>query len=212
MEVSDLPFGIRFAQLVLDPIELRGIHVVAVENEKLDFALLERIVTLAVHVEWLVKNFVGVVVVPEAGIELYSCIEHRLVRLFELTVKVAGLVATVDVVTHHDHEVETDSFPVCFHLGSDFVLGGIASAVIANDCEAGRFLLQRQLEFKMCLSSGWRLLKHWRKYRVPARHEGPGANGNQSCEKSFTDHWLSGVIMSGIRSTIRLAAMSRSTN
>src|SRR5712675_358441 len=128
---TDPPFGLRALQVLVKPAQLSGIHVVAVEREESHVSLAEGVVTLAAHVERLVKPFViGIIVISQRGVELHASVEKRLVRLLELIDEVTRGVAAVDVVAKHDHEVELDSLPVRLHQSCDIVLLALASAAI----------------------------------------------------------------------------------
>ena len=74
-------------QLVFEPLELRLIHVVAVEHEEPRAPLRECVVALAVHVEWLVVALRRIVVIAERRIERHLRIEQSLVGLFEFVAR-----------------------------------------------------------------------------------------------------------------------------
>src|SRR6185503_123623 len=120
----------------LEPVELLAIHVVRIEDEKLDVALRERIKALTVHVERFVEALVGIVVVAERGVELDAGIEQRLVRHLELLLKVLWSLSAVDVVANHDRKREVEALPVLLESPADLVLRLVAGAGVANHGEA----------------------------------------------------------------------------
>jgi hypothetical protein len=69
MEEADLPLVPRLLQRILDPGELLGIHLVAVEDEEAHVPAVERVIALAAHVEPLVLGVARVVVVAERSVE-----------------------------------------------------------------------------------------------------------------------------------------------
>ena len=93
MQKDDLPVGLRLAQPLVEPRQLRAIEVGRVEREELDtrrqprqqiLGRREGVVALAVHVERLVGHLSRIVVVAEHREELHVVVEQRVVRLFEL--------------------------------------------------------------------------------------------------------------------------------
>ena len=81
--------------------------IVAVESKKLYVRTrAECVVPLAAHIEWRILHLVRVVVIAEDRVELYAGVQQRLVRLFELAAVVRGGLAAVDVVPHHQDEIE----------------------------------------------------------------------------------------------------------
>ena len=109
------------------------VHVIAVQRKKLHVTLLEGVISLSIHVERLVQTFdVGIVVVPQRGIELDARVQQRLVWHFKLLRKITRIVPAVNIVAKHDHEIEADRLPVCFHLFCDFVLLFISGPTVAN--------------------------------------------------------------------------------
>ena len=109
MEVTDLPVLLPgILQLLFQPIELFGVHVVAVENEETDTAFLESVIVCSVHIKKLVEALVRIVVVAQRRVELDAGIQQQLVWYLELLFKIFGAAAAVDVVTEHDHEVERE--------------------------------------------------------------------------------------------------------
>ena len=76
---TNLPIRGGAFQFLLQPVDLFGIQVVAVEREKLNVALFERIVLLAVHIKALVKPLVRIVVIAERGVEQNARVHQRLI-------------------------------------------------------------------------------------------------------------------------------------
>ena len=159
MEVCDLPLGSGATQLIVDPLKLRGVHVVAIQDEELSVTLFERVITLAIHIEGLIPGLVGVIMISQAGVELDTSVEEGLVRSFKFQLKVSGLVPSVDVVAHHGHEVVADYFAVSLHLRRHLVFCRLAGAVISNHRETNRFLFERELNVNLGLPDGNGLLK-----------------------------------------------------
>src|SRR5450756_1666897 len=54
MEKADLPVRARAVELLLDPGQLRRVHVSAVEREEPYVAFLEGVIAFSTHVEWRV--------------------------------------------------------------------------------------------------------------------------------------------------------------
>src|ERR1041385_1567059 len=109
MKETDLPRSLRAFQVLIKPVELLGIHVIAVQRKESNIALAKRIVSLSAHIERLVETFiVGIVVIAQRSEEFYAGVKHRLIRLLELLYKILRRVAAVDVVAKHDDEVEFD--------------------------------------------------------------------------------------------------------
>ena len=148
VEEADLPVRARRPELLLQPRELRLVHVVAVQREEARAALgrLERVVALAAHVEPGVEALIRVVVVAERRVELDSGVEQRAVGLLELPAVVAWIVAPVDVVSQHEHELEWEIRPPLRQQARDVVLARLAGAAVADHRESQRPLLQRQRE------------------------------------------------------------------
>src|SRR5688572_5032725 len=113
MEENDLPFAARRLQLILEPLELRSIHVVAIECEKANAQLRpEAVVLLSAHVEVLVRRLTGrIVVVPKRGIKFYSGRQRCLKGLLEFVREISRIFATVQVVTEHQYELKGDLRP-----------------------------------------------------------------------------------------------------
>src|SRR5436190_4318374 len=108
VEVSDFPSATRSLELALKPVQLLLVHVVAVEREKpYIFLRLKRVVVLAAHVEFLIGNLAGgIVMISERGIKLHAGVEQRLIRLLELLVEILRSFAAIEVVPHHHDERE----------------------------------------------------------------------------------------------------------
>jgi hypothetical protein len=62
---SDPPPVVGARELFFDPLQLRLVHVVAVQREEACVALLERVEAFAIHVERLVEALCRVVVVAQ---------------------------------------------------------------------------------------------------------------------------------------------------
>src|SRR5581483_7545834 len=137
VEEANLPLRLRRPQILLEPRELLGIHVIAVQSEELDVTFLERVVAFAIHVEGLVQRLeFGIVMVAERSVKLYSGVEQGLVGELKFPGEVGGRVAAINVVAEHNDEIEIDGLAKCFHLLRDFVLFFFASAAVADDGEA----------------------------------------------------------------------------
>jgi hypothetical protein len=64
MKETYLPIaGSRILQLLLQPRQLFGVHVIAVEREKAHVAFLEAVVVRSVHVKKLVETLVRIIVI-----------------------------------------------------------------------------------------------------------------------------------------------------
>src|SRR5207244_8708917 len=130
---------------------------------------LEGVVALSTHVEEFVQAFIRIIVIPKRGVELYPGIEQRFVRQFELTDEILGAVPAVDVVTQHDHEIESNKFAVCFHLLSNLILGAAARPAVSYDRKAHGFRVQRKSQVNLRSGCGQaRLLRRrnwWRGLR-----------------------------------------------
>ncbi len=142
VEEADLPVRVAGGQLLLQPRDLRLVHVVAVEREETDAPLgrLERVVPLAVHVERLVEALVRVVVVPERGIELHAGVEQGLVRPFEFIGEIAWRLAAIQVVAEHQAEFEREPGACLGEPLRDPQLSASPGATVADDRETDRLL------------------------------------------------------------------------
>src|SRR5258706_7339290 len=97
MKKADLPVGSRIGKFFIQPLQLFGIQIIAVEGEEANVAFLKGIVLLAIHAEEFIKALIGIVVITERGIELDAGIHQRLVGNFELLLHVSRSVSAVDV-------------------------------------------------------------------------------------------------------------------
>ena len=90
--------------------------------------------------------------IAQRGVKLHPSIKQRLVRDFKFLREVSRLVATVDIVPKHDHEIETYRLPIHFHFFGDIVLFLVPRPAVANHREAHGVFLQRQLDVECCLA------------------------------------------------------------
>src|SRR5437016_5845681 len=88
MEVTNLPSRRSAGQFPFKPAQLLRVHVVTIERKKCCVALLVAVVTLASHIEWLVKSFVRIVVISQRGVELDVGIEESLVGILKLPLEI----------------------------------------------------------------------------------------------------------------------------
>ena len=88
--------------------------------------------------------------IAQRGVKLHPSIKQRLVRDFKFLREVSRLVATVDIVPKHDHEIETYRLPIHFHFFGDIVLFLVPRPAVANHREAHGVFLQRQLDVERC--------------------------------------------------------------
>jgi hypothetical protein len=137
MKEHDLPSRAARCQLLVEPVELCLVDVVAVEREEPDaIPRSETIEALAVHIERLVVPLQGgVVMVAERGIELYAGIQQWFIRNRKLLIEVARPLAAVDVVAHHDDEIEEIACAPRRQLVRDATLVLIAGACVADHRE-----------------------------------------------------------------------------
>ena len=84
MKVGDLPVGSRCRQLLVQPLDLLRIHVIAVEHEEADVALLEGPVAVPSEIERLIELLVGIVVISQRRVEFDFRIQQRFVGALEL--------------------------------------------------------------------------------------------------------------------------------
>jgi hypothetical protein len=141
MEETDLPFLPGIAQLLFQPLELRLIHVVAVEGKKPYSVFgLEVIVTLPIHVEQLIKPLVGTIVISQGGIELDACIQKGLERTLEFPLVVSRPFTTVKVISQHDHKLKGKLCPIVGELCSYFILPFPTGSAVSDDRETNRIL------------------------------------------------------------------------
>ena len=137
MKIADLPIVFsRIGQFLLDPRQLLRIQVRAVQNEEVDVAFLEGMISLPVHVEEFVEALIGIVVVSQSRVELYTRVQKRFIRDLELLLKVERTLASVNVVAQHQHESEWELLVKLQHAFRDLVLGWFPRAHIPNGREA----------------------------------------------------------------------------
>ena len=144
MEKTDLPAGSRIRKFLIEPLQLLGIEVVAVESEEVNIALLERIVLLAVHIEKFIEALIGIVMVPERSVKLDAGIEQGLVGDLELLLQVGWSFAPVDVVSQHDHKIKRKFLVKLQHPLRDLVLRSVSGSHISDDRKTNRAGLEGQ--------------------------------------------------------------------
>src|ERR1700747_1878146 len=147
MKEADLPVLISgILQLLLQPGELLGVHVIAVEGEEADISFFKSVVTRSVHIENLVQALVRIVVIPQRRVEFDACVQQGLVMYPELLFKILGAAAAVDVVSEHDHEIEGKSLPDAGHLLGHLILRLFTGSHVADGGEADRIVFQWELK------------------------------------------------------------------
>src|SRR5215831_5123538 len=92
---ADFPGLVSAFELALDPSQLIGVHVSAIECEETRFDLLEAVIALAVHIERLVEALVGIIVIAQRSVKLYTGIEQGFVGVFEFQLEVLGSLPAV---------------------------------------------------------------------------------------------------------------------
>src|SRR6266446_3570626 len=66
VKIADLPLGLGVVQRVFQPVQLRGIHVVAVQHKKAYVTLLESVIALSTHVERFVEALhTGIIMIAQ---------------------------------------------------------------------------------------------------------------------------------------------------
>ena len=168
VEEGDLPWRHGRAQRLLEPFELRRVHVVAVECEELRASLGEGVVALPFHVERLVQALRRKVVVAERRVELHTRAEQLVVRTRELALEVAGVLAAIHVVAEHDDEGEWKATVELGHAARNLVLPAPARAAIADHREIQRVAAQWQ---RQPLPHGPRRVRHARAQRRQSERE-----------------------------------------
>src|ERR1700733_15842949 len=127
VKISDFPGRRSTAQFPLEPVELRGVHVIAVEHNEANIALGERVIALPPHVKRLVEALDGIVMVPQARIELHpGSIEQRLVGLLEFNAEIPRGMPSIDVIAQHYNKIEWELGSRANHLLGHLILIGIA--------------------------------------------------------------------------------------
>ena len=132
MKEADLPAGIRSRKLFTEPLQLAGVHVIAVEREELHVAALEGVVALSLHIEGLVEPLVGIVVVAKRRIEIDARLKQRLIRIFEFFLEIGGALTTIKIVPQHDYEIERKYRVEIGQLPGHLVLRRLACSAVAN--------------------------------------------------------------------------------
>ena len=147
MEEADLPVLISgILQLLLQPGELLGVHVIAVEGEEADISFFKSVVTRSIHIENFVQALIRIVVIPQRRVEFDACVQQGLIRHLELLFKILGAAAAVDVVSEHDHEIEGKSLPDAGHLLGYLILRLFTGSHVAYGGEADRIGFQWELK------------------------------------------------------------------
>src|SRR5216683_502229 len=104
VKITDLPIrSCIIRELLFQPCQLLGIHVIRIENEEADIAFLEGIVLLSIHVKKLIETLVGLVVVAQTGTKLYAGIEQRLIGRLKLLRQITWTLTSINVVAEHYH-------------------------------------------------------------------------------------------------------------
>src|SRR5260370_15115373 len=104
VKIADLPIGSRIIrELLFQPRQLLGIHVIRIENKEADIAFLEGIVLLSIHVKKFIETLVWIVVIPQTGTKLYAGIEQRLIGRLKLLRKIPWTLTSINVVAEHNH-------------------------------------------------------------------------------------------------------------
>ena len=147
MEEADLPVLISgILQLLLQPGELLGVHVVAIEGEEADISFFKSVVTSSIHIENFVQALIWIVVIPQRRIEFDARVQQGLVRRLELLLKILGAAAAVEVVSEHDHEIEGKSLPDAGHLLGYLILRLLTGSHVTDGGEADRIGFQWELK------------------------------------------------------------------
>src|SRR5438105_15299522 len=100
VEKGDLPASVRIVQRLLQPCKLIAIERSAVEREEADaragqtlqrlLSLPERVVAATVHVEALVVDLIGLVVIANRSVKRYARVQQRAIGRFEFLQVVVG--------------------------------------------------------------------------------------------------------------------------
>src|SRR5687768_2027413 len=147
VEEDDLPVGSACRQLLVEPFELLAVHIIAVDREEPHAVLwLEAVVLLAAHVERLVLDLPGVVVIAQRRVELHAGVEERLVRPRELPFVVSGTLRSVQVVTCHQRKLEWKPRPPGGHLPRHSRLPCAGLTAVADDGELDGTIRVRQAQ------------------------------------------------------------------
>src|SRR5438067_10420068 len=92
MKEANFPCSLRALQVLVEPIELLGVHVIAVQSKECDLGLAESIIPFATHVERFVESLVvGIIMISQRSVEFHSGIEKRLIGFLELLFEIFGL-------------------------------------------------------------------------------------------------------------------------
>ena len=89
--------------------------------------------------------------VAERCVELHTRVQQGFIREFELAREILRPITSVNVISEHDHEIETDSLPVCLHLPGDLILFVVPGPTVSNYSKANRLRLERQLQVQCAL-------------------------------------------------------------
>src|SRR5687768_1569101 len=151
MEERDLPVGTAGGELLVQPLELLGVDIVAVDREEANAVLgLEAVVLLVVHIEQLVLNLARIVVIAERRVELHAAVDQRLVRDRELLLIVARTFPPIQVVARHQDELERKLRTPVDHLPGDSILSLAGLSAVADDGELDRVRFVRQSQVLPC--------------------------------------------------------------
>src|SRR5436190_23694698 len=132
-----------------------------------------------------------------------------LIRHLELLLKIAGAVATVDVVAEHEYELEGKRLAKSFHPRGQFVLRHLARAHVADGGEANGARLAGKRQLRLAAQRQRRADR--RKHQAADKAAGPNhlSPGMASGMKSTIMFVLSSWITSA-RPTIRYASSAGS--
>ena len=110
-------------------------NTAAGESAERLIAAAEGVVPSAAHIEVLVADLRGIVVVADRRLESHAGVQQCFIGPLELGGVVLGRVPVVDVVTHHQDEVERESGAPRHELLGDLVLKLVSPAGIADHRE-----------------------------------------------------------------------------
>src|SRR5688500_5755434 len=149
MKVGDLPPGTGVSKLLMQPGELPAVQRPAVEDEEAGptagesapqahLAAAVGVIAFPTHVELLVVNLCGIVMVADRGVEGDAGIEQWLVGSLETLLVVGRCVVIVDIVAQHHDELERESNAPGIQLRGGLVLPLVASSGITDHGESDR--------------------------------------------------------------------------
>ena len=147
MKVANLPCRARVPELLFQPLQLLRVHIITIQSKETAVAFRVGIIFPPVHVEPFVEALVGIVVVPQCGIEFHASVEQRFVRAFELFVKPKRGIRSVNIVSQHEDELEGELLTVPHHLLGHFILFPVTCSIITHDGKANRVGPERKEEF-----------------------------------------------------------------